>query len=117
MELREEKAMTDTTNVPEEIKGLNWGAFFLSWIWGIFNGVWLALLCLVPCVNIVMIFVLLFKGNEWAWRAKPWPSVEEFQRVQRLWTKWGVGLFLLVVALGVIGAVLGVIGAIMAGNN
>lgn len=104
-------------NVPEEIKGLNWGAFFLNWIWGIFNGVWLALLCLVPCINIVMPFVLLFKGNEWAWKAKPWPSVEEFKRVQGLWAKWGVGIFLAGLVLGVGGCVLGILAATMSNPN
>jgi len=45
------------SQLPPEIKGWNWGAFFLSWIWGLGNGTYIALLCLIPFVNIVMIFI------------------------------------------------------------
>ena len=31
-----------STTVPLEIKGWSWGAFFLTWVWGIGNRVWLA---------------------------------------------------------------------------
>lgn len=76
--------------VPREIRGWNWGAFLLTWIWGIGNNVLIALLMFVPLLNIVMWFVLGAKGNEWAWQHKRWDSVEHFRRVQRAWTKWGV---------------------------
>lgn len=76
--------------LPREIQGWNWGAFLLTWIWGIGNNVLIALLMFVPFVNLVMWFLLGAKGNEWAWRSKRWASVEEFHRVQRTWTKWGV---------------------------
>ena len=100
--------------VPAEIQGLNWGAFLLNWIWGIFNGTLLALLCLIPFLNLIMAIVLLVKGNEWAWQNKRWDSVEHFKRVQRQWAIWGVVLlvagivlFSLCLALGVLGALLG----------
>lgn len=73
--------------VPEEIKGLSWGGFFWNWIWGLFNRVWLSLLVFVPVVGMVVPFVLLFKGREWAWQNKSWESVEHFNSVQR---KWGI---------------------------
>lgn len=76
--------------VPREIEGWNWGAFLLTWIWGIGNNVLIALLMFVPLVNLVMWFVLGVKGSEWAWRSKRWDSVDEFRRVQRTWAKWGV---------------------------
>ena len=69
--------------VPPEILHWNWGAFGFSWLWGIFNGTWIALLALIPVVNIVMIFVLGAKGSEWAWRNKHWESVLHFRQVQR----------------------------------
>ena|SRR3989344_5145661 len=72
--------------VPPEILHWNWGAFGFSWLWGIFNGTWIALLALIPLVNIVMIFVLGAKGNEWAWRNKHWESVLHFRQVQRQWS-------------------------------
>ncbi len=81
-----------------DISGLNWGAFFFTWIWGIAHGVWISLLCFVPYVGIVMPFVLLFKGNEWAWERRQFSSVYEFRQVQRAWAIWGLVLvpFLLI---------------------
>jgi hypothetical protein len=71
--------------IPPEIKGWNWGAFLLNWIWGIGNRTYIALLCLIPFVNLIMIFVLGAKGNEWAWRNKRWESIDAFKRTQRKW--------------------------------
>ncbi len=42
------------TELPDELKGLNWGAFFLNWTWGIGNKTAIALLALIPFVNLVM---------------------------------------------------------------
>ena len=77
------------TAVPEEIRGWNWGAFLLNWIWGIGNKTYIALLMFVPFVNMAMPFVLGAKGNEWAWRNNHWDSVEAFKRTQRKWGVWG----------------------------
>lgn len=79
----------DRAIVPPEIRRWNWGAFFLNWIWGAANGVYIAFLMFVPLVNVVMIFVLGAKGSEWAWRKERWRDVEHFKRVQRLWGIWG----------------------------
>ena len=83
---------------PAEVRGWNWGAFFLTWIWGIGNSVWIALLALIPGVSLIMMFVLGAKGNEWAWKAKSWSSVEDFRSTQRKWTIAG----LIVFAIGVL---------------
>jgi hypothetical protein len=82
------------SEVPSEIRVWNWGAFFLSVIWGLFNRTYIALLTLIPFVGVVMVFVLGFKGNEWAWQNKRWKSIEQFQRVQKHWAKWGIILFI-----------------------
>ena len=79
--------------VPQEIRCWNWGAFFLNWIWGIGNSVWIALLMFIPIFNWVWIFFLGAKGNEWAWQSRRWDSVEHFKRTQQTWTQCGVGLF------------------------
>jgi hypothetical protein len=76
--------------VPNEIMKWNWGAFLMSWIWGVCNGTMISLLCFVPVVNLAMPFILGAKGNEWAWRNKRWASVQHFQAVQRQWTIAGV---------------------------
>jgi hypothetical protein len=70
---------------PNEAQGFNWGALWLTFIWGLFNRVWISLVVFVPAVGPVWSFMLGFKGNEWAWRAKQWESVEHFHRVQRKW--------------------------------
>jgi hypothetical protein len=77
-------------SIPPEIDRWNWGAFLLSWIWGIGNGTPIALLTLVPLVGFVMVFVLGAKGSGWAWRNKRWDSVEHFKRVQRRWAIAGL---------------------------
>lgn len=73
--------------VPEEIKGWNWGAFWLNWIWAIGNQVWIGLLALV--LGIIMAIILGIKGNEWAWQSRRFESVEQFKQVQAAWSKWG----------------------------
>jgi hypothetical protein len=95
--------------VPPEVKGWNWGAFLLSWIWGIGNSTWIAFLVFVPFINFVWIFVLGAMGNEWAWKNKRWTSVEDFHRVQRKWAMWGVILFCIAIAFAVLMVVLTVI--------
>ena len=84
---------------PSDVSGLSWGAFFWGWIWGLFNGTYIALLTLVPVINIVMAFVLLFKGRQWAWENKQWESLEAFNRSQRRWAISGLILTVLVFIL------------------
>lgn len=82
--------------IPEEIKGWNWGAFFLNWIWGIGNSTFIALLTFVPLFGLVVPFVLGAKGNKWAWQNRAWRDVEHFKRTQRKWTISGLILVLVV---------------------
>ena len=79
--------------VPEEVKGWSWGAFCLTWIWGICNSVWIALLCLIPFFNLAWAIVLGVQGNEWAWRNKKWDSIEHFKSTQRSWNIAGIVVF------------------------
>lgn len=82
--------------VPPEIKKWNWGAFLLAFFWSIGNKTYIGLLTLVPYLGFIMLFVLGAKGSEWAWRNKEWESIEHFNKTQRAWTKWGVGVFIVV---------------------
>jgi len=79
-----------TAVLPDELKGFNWGACLMSWIWSIAHNTWIGLLTFV--FGIIMMVVLGFKGNEWAWQNRKWDSVEQFRETQRVWTKWGIGL-------------------------
>lgn len=82
-------------NVPAELstelERWNWGAFGLSWIWGIGNRTPAAWFALVPFVGwFGMPFLLGLKGNEWAWRNGNWPDLETFRRAQQKWAKWAL---------------------------
>ncbi len=82
------------SDIPEEIRHWNWGAFFLTWIWGIGNSVWWSFLTFIPYLGIVVMpFVLGAKGNQWAWKSKSWESTEHFQKTQKTWAKWGIAIF------------------------
>ena len=103
--------------IPEEIKEWNWGAFLLTWIWGIGNKVWVALAGLVsllpiPLAGLAVAIVLGIKGNEWAWQCKKWESVEQFRHRQRIWMYWGIAGFLapFVFILGWILIIVGLLG-------
>jgi len=87
--------------IPPEIKKWNWGAFFLSWIWGLGNNVFIALLSLIPGLNLIMSIVLGIKGNEWAWRNKRWNSIEDFLCIQKRWAWWGFSILIIFGLLGI----------------
>ena len=94
--------MGTPAQIPPEIRGWNWGGFFLGWIWGIGNSVWIALLGLIPFVGFVMAFVLGAKGTEWAWAARKWDSTEHFKRTQRTWALVGLIVWIVCVVLWVV---------------
>lgn len=100
--------------LPEELKGLNGGAFLLSLFWSIAHSTWIGLLCLVPYLGWIMCFILLFKGNEFAWQNRKWESIEQFKKVQQIWLYWGIGV--IVVSL-VLGFGFGILGALFASRT
>ncbi|MDF2802927.1 MAG: Cytochrome oxidase complex assembly protein 1 [Anaerocolumna sp.] len=87
--------------IPDEIKGWNWGAFWFTWIWGIFNRSFVALLVFIPVLNLFVPFYLGAKGNELAWRNRIWESTEEFTSEQRAWSIGGwIIAILLIISIG-----------------
>jgi serine/threonine protein kinase len=76
--------------VPDEIKGWNWGAFLLPWFWLWSNQVWVGLLCFVPQTAFVVTLALGGKGNEWAWKSRRWRSIQQFKEHQRGWAIAGL---------------------------
>lgn len=80
--------------IPKEVKRWNWGAFWLTWIWGLANGVYISLLGLIPFINIIMSFYLGAKGNELAWRNRHWHRETDFLKTQKKWAiaGWIVGI-------------------------
>lgn len=91
--------------LPEELRGLNWGAFFLGWIWAIGNKTLIGfLLCffLGGIGNIICLFI----GNDMAWKNRHFASVEEFKAVQKAWFSWGLAIFLIGIAICIISIIL-----------
>lgn len=86
---------TQYAEVPQAIKKWNWGAFMFSMFWGIGNSAYLSLLVLVPCLNVIWVFVCGAKGNEWAWKSGEFKDVEQFMAVQRTWNKAGFVYFII----------------------
>jgi hypothetical protein len=76
--------------VPPEVQGLNWGAFFLNWIWAIVNNAGILWVLVGLFFSPVASIFLLIKGNELAWQNKRWDSVEAFKAHQRKWAIAGL---------------------------
>jgi len=81
--------LNDGQSMPNELRCWNWGAFCLSWIWGIGNKSYLTLWAMIPYFNFVWVFVCGAKGNEWAWKNQKWESIEQFNIHQKKWAMWG----------------------------
>lgn len=92
--------------IPEEIKGWNWGAFLLEPLWGLSHSVWLSLLTFVPLVNFIVIIYLGIKGNELAWKKNKWKNVDDFKQTQKKWAIWAPALLGISILLGIIGSFL-----------
>lgn len=72
--------------IPPEVKHWNWGAFFMTWIWGLKHRVYFSLLWFIPIIGwFLMPIVLGLKGSAWAWQYKHWNSIDEFLKTQRRW--------------------------------
>ena len=96
--------------VPEVVADkFNWGAFLLTWIWGLGNKTYITflifatiILAFVPILGFVAGMVQLglsiwfgIKGNEWAWKNKQFESVEAFHDYQKKWAIAGTILAVL----------------------
>ena len=95
----------DHGGIPDGVKGWSWGAFLLNWIWAIGNRSWIGLLAVIPYVGWIMAFWLGFKGREMAWKNKQWDSLEHFNRVQRKWSQWAIGIMVVAIIVGILAAI------------
>jgi hypothetical protein len=90
---------TRSARLPVAARGWNTAAFLFAPVWGPANGVWIGVISLIflaippEALDWLWKFLLYFafgaymglKGNELAWRARRWNSVEHFKRVQQMW--------------------------------
>lgn len=88
--------MQTNSVIKKEVSRWNWGAFLLTWIWGIGNGVYISLLALIPGINFIIAIVLGIRGGEMAWKNNKCLSLDEFIQNQKAWAKWGL-IFLILV--------------------
>lgn len=114
--------------VPDELRGKwNWGAFFLSWIWGLNHKAYLTLLVFAAGAvgaitheavgNLAVLGLCIWfgmAGNEWAWKSGRFQTIEHFRQVQKAWAIWG--LVIAVLGFVVCGA-LAVLGLAIAGMS
>ena len=94
----------------EQLKGLNWGAFLLNWLWlGNHAGwLWAIIAFLLSSftggfAGLALGIFLLIEGNKIAWKFRSFSSVDECSVVQKSWSKWGFiiigGLIILSIAI------------------
>ena len=77
----------------DEVAKFNWGAFFGTWIWGLFNKsyktLFMLLLWFTPAA-IPFAIICGIKGNEWAYKNKKYESVDKLHKSQAkqaiIWT-------------------------------
>ncbi len=92
-------ASTVTEEVPKEIRRFSIGALTCNWIWAFANNlhVWgiiiLVTSCIAPAALALSIY-LGFKGNELAWKAGNYSSIEQFKKSQRPWDIAGIVLLI-----------------------
>ena len=103
--------------VPDVVANrFNWGAFLLTWIWGLGNSTYITLLFFVTILfgfipligGLISLGVCIWfgiKGNEWAWQNKHFDSVQAFHDYQKKWAIAGVICQSVLILLGIIGAV------------
>lgn len=101
----------DDSKFPLELKKWNWGAAGLCIIWGVYHGVWLSLISLIPYVNWIWWIFMGLEGNKWAWQSRYWKSVEEFKAAQKKWKIWGIIFFFLPIVLVVLGIIINIAAA------
>lgn len=73
----------------------NWGAFMMSILFGFGNKAYLTLLCFVPFLNMVWIFISGFKGEEWSWNSGCYDEQKSFRAAMDSWNRAGFVSFII----------------------
>lgn len=84
----------------------HWGAFFLGWIWGVFNHVYWTLVALIPIplLGLVINIIAAIKGRRQSWENGRWrpEDYERFEKNQKGWSIAGIVVFGVCVLLSII---------------
>lgn len=83
--------------IPPGIKDRwNWGAFLLGSFWALAHKKYmLAFLGFIPGISFVVVIMLGYKGNEWAWQNVEWKDIDHFQQTQKTWAWVGASFWLI----------------------
>lgn len=108
--------------VPPEIKGFNFGAFALNFIWAFAHnligwGIIILVIGLIPVVQIINIGFAIYlgvKGNELAWKKRRFESVQQFKETQRVWNIAGIIVFCTFIPVSI--AITGILAAVAIPN-
>lgn len=86
--------LEEESGLPQAAKKWNWGAFWLTCIWGVRNGLYWTLLAVIPVVHAGLAFYLGYRGGKLAWEKGNWKSEEAFEKSQKRWNVggWIVGI-------------------------
>jgi hypothetical protein len=95
--------LSEEARIEAELAKWNWGAFLLTWLWGVFNGVMRSFMVLIPIYGIYEWIMLGKNGNRLAWETNRWQTIDEFHKTQRKWAIWG-WVIAVVVILIIIGS-------------
>lgn len=110
--------------VPEAVKGWNWGAFMFNMSWGLGNKSYLPLLVLLPIPVFGFIWAIFCGalGNGWAWKKSGFQNTPEdiatFKQIQDTWNRAGLWMFIIVIASIIVTLIfVGILGAIAANQS
>lgn len=100
--------------IPPEIMAMrwSWAGFFWNWLWMCNNGLagarlLLFISCFIPYVNVISVIYLGINGNQLAWQYRRFESIDHFKRVQSVWAKWALWLFLIGIGFDVLTGIIG----------
>lgn len=93
---------------PKIIRKWNWGAFTLSWIWGVCNNIYWPLVIVavnfIPYIGVLLSLAICvylgFKGNGLAWNVAKDRDVLTFEKKQTSWDNAGKIVLICSVILG-----------------
>lgn len=98
-------------------KEFNWGAYFGTWLWGLWNKsyktLWIILLGWTPWGFLYSLYIGM-KGNEWAANNRDWQNLDEFKKSQETQTIVFVLYKVLLLPIIIYTIVFGIVFGIMA---
>jgi len=110
--LNQNRTIASENKLPNECKKFNWGAFFLTWIWGIGNRTYITFLIIpaalfslfVPILGLAVSIWFGVQGNEWAWKNTNYNNAQIFNESQKKWAIFGtiIGILFSLIKIGII---------------